>query len=213
MFTNLPQCSQSTNSLIYVYSIQILSCFLWVLDHNCDHYSSYYCCPPKISVLAPLMYGSWDIRHNSRQSFLLIWAIFCPLTSYQPEKLKFWKKKPGDITILNLCTTNDDEMYHNHICMFLGHRVWHRLVIETCTIALVQAGTQANQFASTIDRAGKLYQKSCRQKFLFFLKTQKNLVLIFFLSVIRKVKSWIEQNILLLLFICYIHVILCWKVL
>ena len=93
MFTNLPQCSQSTNSLIYVYSIQILSCFLWVLDHNCDHYSSYYCCPPKISVLAPLMYGSWDIRHNSRQSFLLIWAIFCPLTSYQPEKLKFWKKK------------------------------------------------------------------------------------------------------------------------
>ena len=90
MFTNLPQCSQSINSLIYVYSIQILSCFLWVLDHSCDHYSSYYCCPKKISVLAPLMYGSWDIRHNNRQSFLLIWDIFCPLTSYQPKK--FWKK-------------------------------------------------------------------------------------------------------------------------
>ena len=26
-FTNLPQCSQSINSLIYVYSIQIPSCF------------------------------------------------------------------------------------------------------------------------------------------------------------------------------------------
>ena len=27
MFTSLPRCSQSTNSLIYVYSLQILSCF------------------------------------------------------------------------------------------------------------------------------------------------------------------------------------------
>ena len=27
MFTSLPRCSQNTNSLIYVYSIQILSCF------------------------------------------------------------------------------------------------------------------------------------------------------------------------------------------
>ena len=30
--TNLPRCSQSMNSLIYVYSIQIPSCFLWELD-------------------------------------------------------------------------------------------------------------------------------------------------------------------------------------
>ena len=37
MFTNLPQCSQSINSLIYVYSIQIPSCFLWVPDHSQWH--------------------------------------------------------------------------------------------------------------------------------------------------------------------------------
>ena len=53
MFRNLPWCSQSMNSLIYVYPMQIcsqsmnsriyvyymqiLSCFLWVLDHSQDH--------------------------------------------------------------------------------------------------------------------------------------------------------------------------------
>ena len=35
IFTNLPWCSQSMNSLIYIYSIQIPSCFLWVLDFLC----------------------------------------------------------------------------------------------------------------------------------------------------------------------------------
>ena len=33
-FTNLPRCSQSMNSLIYVYSVQIISCFLSVFDYS-----------------------------------------------------------------------------------------------------------------------------------------------------------------------------------
>ena len=41
------------NSLVYVYSIQITSCFLCVLDHSHDHTSSYYHRPKKISVLPP----------------------------------------------------------------------------------------------------------------------------------------------------------------
>ena len=45
MFTNFPQCNQSINSLIYVYSSQIPSCFLWVPHHIRDHSSSYYCHP------------------------------------------------------------------------------------------------------------------------------------------------------------------------
>ena len=49
MFTNLPRCSQSMNSLIYIYiySIQIPSYFLWVFDHSHGHTVSCYCCPKK----------------------------------------------------------------------------------------------------------------------------------------------------------------------
>ena len=49
---NLPQCTQSINSPMYVY-LQIFSCFLWVLDHSRDRTSSYYCRRKKMSVLPP----------------------------------------------------------------------------------------------------------------------------------------------------------------
>ena len=52
-FTNLPGCSQSMNLLIHVCSIQIPSCFQWVLNHIRDHTSSYYRRPIKFSVLPP----------------------------------------------------------------------------------------------------------------------------------------------------------------
>ena len=99
------------------------------------------------------------------------------------------------------------------MCTFFGFkscitRTFIRCVNEARAIALVQAGTQANQSASATDHAGnKFYQKSRWQKF-FFLKTQKRLVLKFW-GLIRKVKSWIEQNILLLLYIYKIHLIYC----
>ena len=41
-----------------------------------------------------IVYGSWDIRHN-KQSFLLFWVNFCPLTfltTWKIEILKKWKK-------------------------------------------------------------------------------------------------------------------------
>ena len=47
IFTNSPRCSQRINSPIYVYSTQIASCFLWVLDHSHDSTSSYYYRPKK----------------------------------------------------------------------------------------------------------------------------------------------------------------------
>ena len=46
--TNLPRCSQSMNSLIYVYSIQIPSCFLWVLHDSRDRTFCAYCRPKKL---------------------------------------------------------------------------------------------------------------------------------------------------------------------
>ena len=60
-FTNLLRCSQSINSLIYVYSLQIPSCFLWVHDHSRDCFSSYCRRPRKFSVLPPV-YFTWDKR-------------------------------------------------------------------------------------------------------------------------------------------------------
>ena len=55
-FTKLPQCNQSINSLIYVYSVQIPSCFLWVWVLNDSHgrTSSYYWHPKSFSVLSPV---------------------------------------------------------------------------------------------------------------------------------------------------------------
>ena len=66
-FTNLSWCSQSINTLIHAYSLQISSCILWVLDHSCDHTSSYYCRWKKISVLPP------DYKTNE-SNLSLIWS-------------------------------------------------------------------------------------------------------------------------------------------
>ena len=59
------------------------------------------------------IYGSWDIKCN-RQNVLSFWAIFCPFTPLVTQKIKIskkWKKKPGDINILHMCTINDNHMY------------------------------------------------------------------------------------------------------
>ena len=59
------------------------------------------------------------------------------------------------------------------MCRFFGFKscitvTFIRRVNEARTIALVQAGTQANQFASAIDRAcNKFYRKSRWQRFFF----------------------------------------------
>ena len=47
----------------------------------------------------------------------------------------------------------------------------------------------------------KFHWKSRRQKFLFFSEDSKEICPYIFVSAVRKVKPWIEQNILLLLFI------------
>ena len=52
-FPNLTQCSQSINSLIYVYSIQVPGCLLRVLDHSHDCTSLYYIRPRKFFCITP----------------------------------------------------------------------------------------------------------------------------------------------------------------
>ena len=79
----------------------------------------------------------------------------------------------------------------------------------------MQVETQANQFASAIDGAGNIakFTENRAGKSLFFSEDSKETCPYILVSVIRKGKSRNEPNILLLLFICKIHVILCCKLL
>ena len=48
-------------------------------------------------------------------TFLLFWAIFCFFTLPVTEKIKTsekWKKTPGDIILLYMCTINEDHMMY-----------------------------------------------------------------------------------------------------
>ena len=85
MFTNLPRCSKSINSLIYLYSIQIPSCFLWVLDHSGDHTFLYNQCPEQFSVLTPdwlswsIVYDNYIINFCLREEVLLNPELMFPM--------------------------------------------------------------------------------------------------------------------------------------
>ena len=67
-----------------------------------------------------IMYASWDIRHN-KQSFLSLWAIFCPLTLLATGKIRVLKKRktPEDIIILHTCTINENHMMYG--CWDMEH--------------------------------------------------------------------------------------------
>ena len=62
-----------------------------------------------------MMYGSWNKEYN-RKFFLSFWTVFCPftplLTTQTIKILKRWKKTPGDIIILHMCTINDNHMIY-----------------------------------------------------------------------------------------------------
>ena len=61
-----------------------------------------------------MMYGPWEMKWNGH-NFLSFWSILCPFTPpNNPKNQNFekWKKQPGDITILHMCTINDNHMIH-----------------------------------------------------------------------------------------------------
>ena len=63
-----------------------------------------------------------------------------------------------------------------------------RLVNETRAIMLMQAGTQANQLASTIDCAGKItnFTKNDTSKSFFFSQDSKEMCSLIFVSLNKK---------------------------
>ena len=105
------------------------------------------------------------------------------------------------------------------MCIYIIYIYIYRLVSETCTIALMQADRQVNQFASGIDHAGNItnFTENRAGKSFFSQDSDETYSLIFVCH--KNVKSWIEQNIPLLLCIlllllhsitiCKIRVIYC----
>ena len=64
----------------------------------------------------------------------------------------------------------------------LCHMYYFRLVNEICAIALVQAGAQANQFASAIDRVGNITnftENRASKSFVFSQDSKETCSLIF----------------------------------
>ena len=61
-----------------------------------------------------MMYGSWDMECNKQNflSFRTAFYPFTPLTTWKIKILKKWKKIPGDIIILHMCTINDHHMMY-----------------------------------------------------------------------------------------------------
>ena len=60
-----------------------------------------------------MLYCSWDMARDRCNCYFSFWAIFCPFTPLAAQKIKIftkWKKTPGDIIILYMCTTNYDQM-------------------------------------------------------------------------------------------------------
>ena len=63
-------------------------------------------------------YDVWLLRFRVLQRdffFFAFWAIFCPFSHLTTQKIKFlkkWKKTPGDIIPLNLCTINENHMMY-----------------------------------------------------------------------------------------------------
>ena len=54
-----------------------------------------------------MMYGSWDMVRDRCNCYFSFWAIFCPFTLLTAQKIKIskkWKKAPGDIIMLHMCT-------------------------------------------------------------------------------------------------------------
>ena len=91
------------------YTVRQTHCSLELALRNTDFHS-----PENQFFPALMMYGSWDKRCN-RHSFLSFCAILNLLTTTWKIKIlkkRRKKKKSGDITILHLCTTNDDHMMY-----------------------------------------------------------------------------------------------------
>ena len=61
-----------------------------------------------------MMYSSWNIRHDKQSFFVILghFLFFNLPNNLKNQTFEKMKKKPTDIIILHLHTTNDDHMMH-----------------------------------------------------------------------------------------------------
>ena len=62
-----------------------------------------------------MMYSSWDVVNDRCNCYFSFWAVSCPftpLTAWKIKILKKWKKGPGDIINLHMCSKNYDQMMY-----------------------------------------------------------------------------------------------------
>ena len=64
-----------------------------------------------------MMQSSWDTKQSETETIIVILGISCPFNDPENKILEKWKKMPGDINLLQMCTIND-----NHRC--LVPRIW-----------------------------------------------------------------------------------------
>ena len=84
-----------------------------------------------------MLYCSWDMAHDRCNCCFSFWAFFCPFTPLTAQKIKIlkkWKKMPGDIILLHMCTKNYDQMMYDSWDMVCdrrtdrqmdGRKKWH----------------------------------------------------------------------------------------
>ena len=100
-----------------------------------------YTCRDHNQNLNDMIYSSWDIEQNRLKLIILghFLPLLPPLTTKKIKILKKWKKAPGGIIILHMCTINDNHTMYGSWGMeqdrqnFL--RFWTPAVLSfyTCT--------------------------------------------------------------------------------
>ena len=63
-----------------------------------------------------VLFCSWDMACDRCNCYFSFWEIFCPFTPLTAQKIKIlikWKKTPGDIIILYMCTKNYYQMINS----------------------------------------------------------------------------------------------------
>ena len=123
-------CLQELVKLTFTHKLQInyLQKDNWAYLLKCWHatcHVKFYTCNNSTSKGIPACVGASKCDHmpfidkpawSASENFLLFWTIFCPFTSLTTLKIKFlkkWKKKPGDIITLHMCTKNCDHMMYD----------------------------------------------------------------------------------------------------
>ena len=63
-----------------------------------------------------IIYCSWDMACDKYICYFSFWSIVCPFTPLRAQKIKIskkWKKAPGDIIMLHMCTKNYNQLMYS----------------------------------------------------------------------------------------------------